>query len=375
MAQADNAAIARMMTGELAADVLDLSIGEPDQPLHPALVEVARRSLSEGRTGYTPKLGLDDLRSAVALDIASATNRAVAVDDVIITTGGTEAVSVAIRAACAPGDLIVIPDPAWPNYLVVAEHHRLRVATYAQGLDAATFFDFVAIRAALEQGARMVVVNSPSNPVGTVASASALAELVALVRQYGAYILSDEAYESVVFAGGRAPSPLTAGADVTFSARTFSKTHSMTGLRVGSLVSPGSFRVSAAAIHGTTVGCAPITAQLVALTALTGMTDRAGELSRIYGLRHREAREIVGDWMPSAPVDEFGGFYAWLDTTASGRTGFEIVRDVRASGIAVSDGRAFSPASTHTVRVALTAPDEQLQHALGVIRAALLARP
>ncbi|THG29346.1 pyridoxal phosphate-dependent aminotransferase [Naasia lichenicola] len=366
-----DAAVKRMMAGALQADELDLSIGEPDQPMAQRLVQAAAASLNAGRTGYTPKLGLDELRDAVARDIRESTGYAPDAADVVITAGGTEAVSVALRAACAHGDLIVIPDPAWPNYRVVAEHHGLRVMTYVQGTSGDGFFDIDAIGLALTAGARLVIVNSPSNPVGTVASRAALDRVVRLVREHRALILSDEAYESVVFAGGRAVSPLEMGADLTFSARTFSKTYSMTGMRVGSLVSPVAFREAVAAIHGTTSGCAPITGQIVALAALSETLGDSEHLAAAYSRRHEAARAILGRWMPIDSVEHFGGFYAWLDTSSTGRSGEVLVSEIRAEGVVVTDGRVFSPTADSALRIALTAPDAILLPALERIAAVL----
>jgi len=366
-------AIARLMAGAVSADELDLSIGEPDQPLPVELADVAVASIRAGHTGYTPKLGLGELRALIAADIESSTGFAAATDDVIVTVGGTGAVAVAIEAVCGPAAPIVIPDPAWPNYRVLSEQLGVPVLTYHQGASGDDFFDFAAIESALIDGARLVVVNSPSNPTGAVASAAALAKLVDLVRPHGAYILSDEAYESIVFSGGRAPSPLTTGGELTFSARTFSKTFSMTGLRVGSLVSPAEFRLATAAIHGTTVGCAPITAQLVAIEALQSMSGRGSELAAAYSARFVVASEILGEWMPKVDPAELGGFYLWLDARSTGRTAAEVVGSLRERGIVVSTGEVYSPASTGFLRVALTAPDTELRAALTVIAEVLSA--
>ncbi len=361
-------AVARMMAGAVATGETDLSIGEPDQPLPGVLVAAAVESLRSGRTGYTPKLGLAELRELVADDTARATGVRPDADDVVITVGGTGAVAVALAAACAPGGTVLVPDPAWPNYRVLAGRLGIDVLPYAQGASGDGFLDLPAIRAGLEAGARLVVVNSPSNPTGAVASAGALRDLVRLVRAHGATILSDEAYESVVFAGGRAPSPLGEGGhDVTFAARTFSKTYSMTGLRVGSLVSPPRFRTAVAALHGTTAGCAPITAQLTAIEALRALPGRGAELAAVYADRFRTALAVLGPWAPSVPVQELGGFYLWLDARPTGSTSAEVCAALRARGVVASSGLVYTPTDGF-VRLALTAPDDALHAALAAVR-------
>ncbi|HEY0187328.1 MAG TPA: pyridoxal phosphate-dependent aminotransferase [Cellulomonas sp.] len=364
-------AVARMMAGAARADEVDLSIGEPDQPLPAPLVDAAVHSLRAGRTGYTAKLGLAELRALVAQDVAVSTGFEPATDDVVITLGGTGAVAVTLAAVCAPGGALIAPDPAWPNYRVLADRLGITVHGYRQGPSGDGFLDLVAIERGLRAGARLVVVNSPSNPTGAVASAGALRDLVDLVRAHDAYVLSDEAYESVVFAGGRAPSPLAdGGQDRTFAARTFSKTFSMTGLRVGALVSPPSFRTAVAALHGTTVGCAPITGQLVAATALRTLPDRGAELSRVYRARYARAVELLGPWAPTDPVAGLGGFYLWLDASATGRSSVELTAALRDRGVLVSAGTVYS-AQEGRLRLALTAPDDVLDRALATTRAVL----
>ncbi|HEY0217670.1 MAG TPA: pyridoxal phosphate-dependent aminotransferase [Cellulomonas sp.] len=368
---ATDAAVTRMMAAATGADEVDLSIGEPDQPLPAALVATAVDSLRAGRTGYTPKLGLAELRALVAQDVAAGTGFRPATDDVVITLGGTGAVAVALMAVCAPGGTLIAPDPAWPNYRVLADRLGIEVLGYRQGPSGDGFLDLAEVEQGLRAGARLVVVNSPSNPTGAVASAAVLRDLVALVRRYDAYVLSDEAYEQVVFAGGRAPSPLADGGhDRTLAARTFSKTYSMTGLRAGSLTSPPELRTAVAALHGTTVGCAPVTAQLVAAEALRTLPDRGAELAAAYRARFVRAAAILGPWAPAGQVDALGGFYLWLDARATGCGSAELTAALRARGVVASSGAVYT-AEDGFLRLALTAPDDVLDTALRTVRAVL----
>ncbi|HEY0259993.1 MAG TPA: pyridoxal phosphate-dependent aminotransferase [Lacisediminihabitans sp.] len=367
-----DSAVARMMADAVGESELDLSLGEPDQPLPDELVRSAKDSFDRQLTGYTPKLGLAELRDLISNDVAASTGYSPSRDDVVVTVGGTEAVAVALVASCRAGDLALIPDPAWPNYRVLSEQLGISLQTYEQGPSGDGFLDLHSIERGLDDGARLVVVNSPSNPTGALASAGVLHRLVELVRAHDAYILSDEAYEAIVFAGGRAPSPLAdGGEDVTFSARTFSKTYSMTGLRVGSLVSPPSFRTRVAAVHGTVVGCAPITAQLMAIEALRSLPGRGATMSAAYRARFEAASAVLGPWMTETAAEDNGGFYLWLDAGSTGRSSAELVEDIRSRGVVVSAGEVYSPTSTGFLRVALSASDADLAAAFDVIRAVL----
>jgi len=364
-------AVARMMAPAVAAGEIDLSVGEPDQALPAELVEAAVASLRAGRTQYTPKLGLAELREAIAQDVERGTGYRPDVDDVVVTMGGTGAVAVAVAAVCVPGGSIMVPDPAWPNYRVLAERLGIEVLSYPQGPSGDAMIDLAAVEAGLRAGVRLVVVNSPSNPTGALASAQLLARLVELVRAHDAYILSDEAYEAIVFAGGRAPSPLgVGGQDVTLSARTFSKTYSMTGLRAGALISPPQFRVAVAALHGTTAGCAPITAQLVGIEALRSLPDRGAELAAAYRSRLDLALSLLGRWAPVSSPQELGGFYLWLDARPTGRSSRQVSAALRERGVVVSAGTVYTDTDGF-VRLALTAQEPALRQALTDVRAVL----
>lgn len=368
-ASAADAAVARLMNHETASGVLDLSIGEPDQLLPVELQERAVASVVRG-VGYTPKMGLDSLRKAVAGSLRVQVNA----QDVVITVGGTEAVAIAIETVCTPSRGIVIPDPAWPNYRVLSEHLDIPVSTYRQGTEPGRFFDLAQIDAALVGGAKLVVVNSPSNPMAAAATAAELHDLVDLVERHDAMVLSDEAYEGIVFSGDRAPSPLASagGTERVLVARTFSKTYSMTGLRVGALIAPAPLRLRVAAIHGTTVGCAPRVAQEVAEFALAAMPERGRELSVVYRERFELALAQVGDWMPQSDSSASGGFYVWLDGSSTGQSAADLAMAIEARGFRVSSGNAYTVDESHAVRLALTASRHELEAAFAAVREVFL---
>lgn len=373
-AATSDSAVARVLAGEVGPDEIDLSIGEPDQPIPGELIDVAVRSLRDGVTGYTPKRGLTSLREALVLDTTASTGHRPGVEDVVVTLGGTGAVAVALAAVCAAGAAtagpVLVPNPGWPNYRMLAERLGVPVLPYRQLPGAAGFCDLDEIARGLRLGARLVVVNSPSNPTGAVAAEATLAAVVELARAAGAYVLSDEAYESVLLRGGRAPSPLAVGGDVVLAARTFSKTYSMTGMRVGSLVVPPQLRTAAAALHGTMVGCAPITAQVVALEALRLLPARGASLVSTYRARFAAATRALGPWFEADGLDDLGGFYAWVDARRTGRTSWELCTDLRDRGIVASSGQVYTEDDGY-IRLALTVPDDVLDGALHHVREVL----
>ncbi len=360
-----------MMAAAPLADEIDLSVGQPDQEVAPEIRQAGIAAIAEGRTGYTPKLGLAELRTLMAEDIGTATGHRPSPEDVVITIGGTGAVAVTLAAVCSRDRPLLAPDPAWPNYRVLAASLGIPVLTYRQGPGGADFLDLEEIDRGLTAGARLVVVNSPANPTGAVASPDLLAALVDLVRSHGAAILSDEAYEAVVFGGGRAPSPLTTGPDVTFACRTFSKSHAMTGWRVGALIAPPAFRTPVAALHGTTAGCAPAIAQHAAIAALDGRGPTPTHHSTTYAERYALARHILGDLIPPLTPGQLGGFYAWVNASTTGLTGLQLTDHLRQHKILVSAGEVYSTTTPGHFRISLTQPPDILTSALQTIRRAI----
>lgn len=362
-----DAAALRLMAESPAETDIDLSIGEPDQKAPQRIVEATVSALRDGATGYTAKPGLLPLREALAKDVEDSTGHRPDTSDVTVTIGGSEAVAIAIMAACSPDRGILVPDPAWPNYRLVAGELDFPVHYYTQGPSGDDFFDLKEVEAGLQAGAKLVAVNSPSNPTAAVASSAALEALAVLLEKYDAYALSDEAYESIVFRGTRAASLYSVLPARTFVARTFSKTYSMTGFRVGSLVSPEEFRAAIGALHGTVTGCAMAAAQHAAVVALRELPERGKELAAIYKARFSLAAEILGPWMPSSDVEELGGLYLWIDARDSGLTSDEIAAGLKNRGVIVSSGLVYTR-DDGFVRLSMGAQEQDLKRALEILR-------
>lgn len=367
MTSTNDAATARLMAETAAESDIDLSIGEPDQKAPKRIVEATMAALRSGATGYTAKPGLLELRKALADDLESSTGVKPSTADVTITIGGSEAVAIAIMAVCSDQDGIIIPDPSWPNYRLISGDLGYPIHYYQQGPSGDHFFDLEAVEKGLQAGAKLVVVNSPSNPTAAVASQTSLHSLANLLEEYDAYALSDEAYESIVFKGGHAPSLYSTSPDRTFVVRTFSKTYSMTGFRVGCLVTPKLFHQKIGSLHGTVTGCAMAAAQHAALVALRELPHRGLELSTIYGKRFSNATEILGPWMPPSNPEELGGFYLWIDGRDSGLSSAELTEKLSAHGIIVSSGLVYTQTDGF-IRLSLGANDDDLGTALRTLR-------
>jgi aspartate/methionine/tyrosine aminotransferase len=345
-------------------------VGEPAFDTPVGIREAAVRALAAGDTRYTPRLGFPELREAVRVRLARDKGFHPAFEDAVITAGGSPAACISIAATCQSGDTIVVPDPAWPNYDLFAA--RIGVGVRRYRYSASRELDLEEIDSLIDATTKLLIINSPANPTGAVATKEEMASLVELAARRTVWILSDEAYEGIVFDGERAWSPCAlGGSDRTFAAYTFSKTYAMTGWRVGYLIIPSEFRRAALELQATMTGCAPSMAQRGAEHALRHCDEEAETMRRVHELRRNLALSQLDG---SGIVDGTprGAFYLWLSIERSGMTGQRFADWIwRQAGVRVSAGEVYSRAEPHHVRASFATDERSLGAGLGRIQSAL----
>lgn len=344
-------------------DAIHLEIGEPDFTAAPYVVEAAERAIRDGLTRYPPTAGIASLREAVTDKLRRVNGIDVPADDVIISNGGCQGLFNAFSVALDAGEKVALPDPGWPNYRSMAAMLGLEVVTYALRADRGHHPDPADIAALLEQGARCVVLCSPSNPLGTVTPAHVVAEIVALAKAHGAWIISDECYDELFFGDPPvSPASLDPEADV-ISVFSFSKTHAMTGWRVGYATgTPVAAALMAKAQEPLVLG---VTApgQYGALAALTGGDAYQQDMLAQY----RSRRDAVATRFAEnghAVVPPEGAFYLWLDVSSTGVPDTDVVMTLLESEhVAATAGSSFGPAGAGYLRMSLAASTAELVEA------------
>lgn len=221
--------------------LLPLWVGEGDAPTPAFVAEAAMASLMAGETFYTYQAGLPSLRAAIAAYLAEMYERPVAAERIFVTSGGMHALQVATHMVTGPGDEVIVPTPAWPNFmgaLTVAGATPVEIGMRfgAEGWQ----LDLDDIARAIGPRTRALVINSPANPTGWTADENQIRHLLDLARRHGLWIIADEIYGRFHFDGGRAPSfrDVMAEDDRILFVQTFSKNWAMTGWRVGWLEAP-----------------------------------------------------------------------------------------------------------------------------------------
>ncbi len=249
---------------QMAAEhgAINLSQGFPDYDGPTALKEAVKRHIDGGYNQYPPMAGVPALREAVAAKVLDCYGARVSPDtEITITPGATEAIYCAVMACVRAGDEVILFDPAYDSYepaIVLAQGRPVRLP-----LAPPTYrIDWQRVADAITPRTRMIIVNSPHNPTGTVLAAEDLASLTELAERHDLLVVADEVYEHLVFDGQRHESILRYPelAARTFAVSSFGKTYHVTGWKTGYCVAPPALTTELRRVHQfvTFVGITPI---------------------------------------------------------------------------------------------------------------------
>jgi aspartate/methionine/tyrosine aminotransferase len=265
-----------------------------------------------------------------------------------------------LLALTDPGDEILLPDPAWPDFEQKAHLLGTPPRYYHQTPDTGFLPTIDELDALVTPRTRVLVVNSPSNPLGAVVPADLAAELVAFAERRGLWLVSDECYDQIAFDDTFASPMAVAPSPRIISAYSFSKVYAMTGWRVGYCVAPPEVAATLTRLQEPVVSCVNAPAQLGALAALTGPQQIVAEMRDAY----RERRDAAVALLERAGVPVLrpaGAFYLWVDISASGRDSRDFAFSLIAErAVAVAPGTAFGAAGDGFVRLSMASERDVL---------------
>jgi len=341
-------------------DVVRLEVGEPSFPTPPHIVDAAARAAASGHTKYLPNAGLPSLREALADKLVRRNRIAAAPDQIVVTNGAVQGLYAALALLTEPGDEVLLPDPSWPDYRMQAHLLGLGAVSYALRREHDFLPEPAKLEAQVGPRTRVLVLNTPSNPLGTVMPARLSAELVALAERHGLWVIADEVYDELVFEGEFVSVAAAAPSERVISLGSFSKVYAMTGWRVGYVAAPTGCAEILSALQEPLISCVNTPAQHAALAALTGPQSPVREMTEIY--RHR--RDVVLEELERlglAAHRPSGAFYVWVDVSRSGLSGLEFALELlHRERVAVAPGSAFGRVGTGAVRLSLAADESAL---------------
>ena len=348
------------------APLIELTIGEPDRAPDPALIEAAVASLRAGRTRYSDSRGEPALRRAVADHYARRAGRAVSPDQVLAVPGTQTALYVAIAALAEAGDEVAMADPSYATYEGVVRASGAAIRWVPLDPDRGFRLTAEALDAACTPATRVLLLNSPHNPTGTVLTREELAAIAQVCIARDLAVVSDEVYEPLVFDGARFASifDLPEMADRTLVVSSISKSHAAPGFRSGWIVgSADACARMAPLVEMVLFGNQPFLADATAL-ALTADLPTAGLLRTDYARRAAMAADILAAAPGLSVLAPQAGMFLMLDVRGIDRDDWRFAHGLlEAEHVSVMPGAAFGRQAAGWVRLSLTVPDERLAEA------------
>jgi aspartate/methionine/tyrosine aminotransferase len=348
--------------------VLPFWFGEPADVTPKFIRDAAKNALDAGDTFYHHNLGSQQLRGALAKYITSHHRQAMRTERVIVTgSGGVNALMLAMQAILDPNDEVVAIVPLWPNITEIPGILGAKVKRVALSLRSHWHLDIEQLIAAITPKTKAVLLNSPNNPTGWVASASDLAKLLAHCRITGTWIISDEAYERLVFDGTyQAPSMLDIcnDDDRVIVCNTFSKSWQMTGWRLGWLVIPSAMESSFSKIIEFNSSCAPGFIQQAAIVAIEQGEPTVKQF--VDGLN--AGQRLVCDYLATRKDIEIGypdgAMYVFFKIMGANDSLALAKALVREAGIGLAPGIAFGPEGEGYLRWCIAKPKAFLEEGI-----------
>lgn len=351
--------------------VVALTVGDHDIPTDPRILAAMQASMDAGNLGYSAGMGSDALRDAIAARVSARRQVGAERANVMVTAGGQAALFAAFTAVLDPGQSAVVLDPYYATFAQTVRAAAGRPIVVETPADQGFQPDVAAIERALAPDTRAILVNTPNNPTGAVYAPARLEALADLCRRRDLWLISDELYESQVYEGAHlSPRDLDGMAGRTLVVGSLSKSHAMTGSRLGWIVGPADAVARIGELATTTTYGLPGYIQDAGLYALTEGSDIEAAIAARYRRRAAAALEAVANAPGIRALPPQGGMYVMLDVRATGLSGHDFAhRLLEAERIAVMPGESFGHAAAGHVRVALTVPEAALADALSRLAA------
>ncbi|MFC7131929.1 MULTISPECIES: pyridoxal phosphate-dependent aminotransferase [Salinibaculum] len=343
-------------------DAINLGLGQPDFPTPEHAREAAVEAIESGKTdAYTSNKGTLSLREAIAAKHERDNDLDIDPEDVIATSGGSEALHIALEAHVDAGQEVVIPDPGFVSYEALT--HLAGGEPRPVALREDLTLSPAAVEDALTDDTAAFVVNSPANPTGAVQSVEDMREFARIADEHDVLCISDEVYEHQVFEGEHRSPMEFADSDNVVLVNACSKAYSMTGWRLGWVTGSTERVERMLRVHQYAQACASAPAQYAAEAALTGPQEPVREMREAF----RERRDVLLDGLESMGLEcptPQGAFYAmpkvpdgWVD-------------EVIDRGVVVVPGEAFGDAGEGYARISYATDVETIEEALEVMAAA-----
>jgi len=360
---------AKAMRG-LGLDVINFTAGEPDFDTPEDIKEAAKRALDEGKTKYGPAAGEPELKKAIVKKFERDSQLKFSPENIIVTNGGKHSLFNLMLALIEEGDEVIIPSPYWlsyPEMVKLAGGTPVIVPTSAANNYKITAEEMTL---AITPATKLLILNSPSNPTGSVYTKAELEAIAEVVLKYGIYVVSDEIYEKILYDGAKHVSIATLGDDIlqkTIISNGFAKSYAMTGWRVGYMAAPVELTKAMTTIQSHSTSNVCTFAQYGAIAALESEKDLVGPMLKEFSQRRKimlEELEAIPLLTAPRPV---GAFYVFLDISSTGLDSLQFCQDLlEQRQVAAIPGSAFG--ANQCVRLSYTTDSTSIKEGMGRLR-------
>jgi arginine:pyruvate transaminase len=346
-------------------DVIVLSVGDPDFDTPAAITEATIAALRAGDTHYSDLLGLDELRIAVARRHQEKTGQPTTIENVAIMAGAQCGLFVSSMCLLAPDDEVIVPEPMYVTYEATLQAPGAKIVQVPQRPENGFHLDPQDVARAITPRTRAIYFATPCNPTGAMMPRATLEQVAVLAQQHNLWVVSDEVYASLTFGEQHVSiAGLPGMAERAVTINSLSKSHAMTGWRMGWMVAPKAliahaYNLSMAMLYGL-----PTFLQRGAVVALEQ------DLAEVEVMRttYRRRRDMVVSRLNQVPglkcLSPDAGMFMMLDVRGTGLSSAEFSTKLyEATGVSVLDATAFGKSAAGHVRMSFVADDESLEEA------------
>jgi len=346
-------------------DVIHLSIGQPDLPAPAHVVDATVEALQAGQTGYTMDAGLPELLESLSEYYGERYARELTPDNILVTTGATEAIYLALTSTSSSGREFIIPEPSFMLYAPLVRMNGGTVKTIPTRAENNHQIDAQEVIDAIDMNTCAIVLNSPSNPTGTVYPRETIEAIVEEAAYRGVYVISDEVYDHLIYDDKTYPSVLSCCSDLdhVMVISSFSKTFSMAGMRVGWLIASQGAIKKLRRYHMFTTTVANTPCQWAGVAALRGERDFVTNMLEVYTRRRDRVVELVRQTPYLEGYKPEGAFYLF-PALPEGINGNNVaLRLLKETGVCTIPGQTFGDSCSNALRISYSTSIDKIEEA------------
>jgi aspartate aminotransferase len=343
-------------------DAINLGLGQPDFDTPEHIKAAAIKAINEGFTGYTAGSGIPELREALSLKFKEENGFSISAQEIIVTSGASEALAIALAALLNPGDEVIISNPGFVSYNALTEIMNGRVVSVPLAEDLTVKPE--AVLEKITPKTRVIILNSPANPTGAVANRADIKALAEIADDHNITIVSDEVYEYFIYEGEHVSPASYSDNVITINAT--SKSYAMTGWRLGYVAARADYTSQMLKVHQYIQACANSVAQKAAYAAVTGPKDSVNAMRDEFKKRRDVLVKGLNELGMECALPK-GAFYAFPKVSDSA----EVASKLISNGIIVVPGTSFGSEGDGYIRISYAASMKDIERALSIIEKVL----